>query len=348
MAYRFNPNQSAADGAAAILHLKTVLESAGWTCKGYGSTNGNVYRNPSQAGAVYATVDHAFLYGVNRAWFVMQQPAGGAAPYSGSRQLLFVAGDNEHTWYIAYSRTGAFTGGAAETPATAPDQVAAHGSHSGSHPAYSLVPATLFDPASFGPHRVQCGAFKLDDEDPSKSPFSFYFLVYRSGQAGTDNIIAAAILFEGFKKGTYSFDEASPTDITKSDLDPHVLVVAGREFWFQTVTGKATVGQLQGRSWYKLGTAGANWNLCGAGAKSFAGGGSAPNHANYDHVTSKIILLPIEWGSTQGYRGIGATFKWPSVNLLSGQFVSLAADGDHICFDDLVLPWPGEATAPLL
>jgi hypothetical protein len=118
MAYIFSTNVVSAlyDGAADYFALKEMLKAAGWT--------------------VIATGDGLGLYGAGsdvlasagggaggmanaRAYWTLQQPAGGAAPYAGSRQLTWQTGSgfglaaNRYDARVVWSEGGTANLGAA-------------------------------------------------------------------------------------------------------------------------------------------------------------------------------------------------------------------------------------------
>lgn len=345
MAFQFTTNKTPASGAAALIELKNLLKLAGWTILKYGEGTG---------GAVVNVVDQnaddlldATKLDTASAWFLMQQPAGGAAPYSGTRQLLFWrSATTTKDWYIGYSRSAGFTGGTvdATTPPTATDE-------------QGLVTTSRSTTRIFPDHafRAQYGAFKLEGETADISPFVFWMVCYKSGSSGQDNVVNMALLFEGMAKGSFPFDPANPTDPTKSELDPYVFyckhsptfsVNEGGFLNYSNLSGSWDTSRGGGKTWNELGTAEAAWNEAGAAYKSFASG-TIPNSAGYNHVTGKIDLIPIEWGSSVAYKGVGNTFRWPTVNMLNADLTSVNSTGDRICFDDLVFPWPGVATTPL-
>jgi hypothetical protein len=337
-----------------------MLKSAGWKVTKTFDVNANSLLSPNATGTT-PDISVSSL-GHSGSWFIIQQPTLNAdgttppAPFAGSRQYLFVRGADDQHWYISYSRTGIYANGAAAVFGNpfvsavipyATDEVGFDlASRSGSDHGISGISFShpLLTTA------VSTGGTHLHVAATTSAPFAFYFVNYPSGQApNAETPCTTAIFTEAMAPGSFSFDSNHPTDVTVSDLDPIVHFVANPPNWAPATGGALVGGSVgsKGKMWYSLNTANVSWKTVGGAGKNLAGGASIPNNAGFDPVTGNIVLVPIEWGNNVGLRGVGLYYKWPSANMVNAQLCSSQVNGDRICFDDLIVPWPGEATTPL-
>lgn len=121
-------NQTTSSGAVAAYSLLTTLISGGWSAVSSGdglsayNGSGNVFTSGNSGANGFDNTN---------AWIVLQQPGGGTAPYTGTRQLRITRAANASQIYMAHSFSVGFTGGAAATLPTASDQKGFNTAHSG-------------------------------------------------------------------------------------------------------------------------------------------------------------------------------------------------------------------------
>jgi hypothetical protein len=369
MAYKF----TFADGSStvnlvpetatkAIWYLKEALKSAGWVVKHTFKAASQTLESPDSTGTTSDISPDSDGLASNGSWFVIQQPSANAdsspvqAPFGGTRQYIFVRGNDDKQWYIGYSYTGTFGNATVTDIAYAPDEKPVIGSvpfvsRNTSNHEISGITFTY----NMFPDVVSTGGSVLQLGVSDKAPFTFYFVNYISGtNQNADTGATTGFMTEAMAPGTFTFDSDNPYNPAFTDIDPIVHYIhpyIGYYSYYGMVqpTAAFSVGMLSqsatnGKMWFKPTSGNAQWGNVSAGLTSFTSG-SVPNGMGNDHITNKVILVPIQWGSgSLGLRGIGSTFRWPSSNLLHGQLVSGATD--KVCFDDLVFPWPSDEIIP--
>lgn len=353
----------------AIWYLKEALKSAGWVVKHTFKAASQTLESPDATGTTADISADADGLAATGSWFVIQQPALNAdgttpqAPFGGTRQYIFVRGDDDKKWYVGYSFTGTFGNATTTDIAYAPDEVALNSTGyatatrnksthdlSGINFLMKLFP----DQASGGGTALQIGV-------SDKAPFTCYFVNYISGTLNNaDNGMTTGFMIEAMANGTFTFDPQNPYSPAFTDIDPlvHFIHPYVGYFNYQYYTNIEPVSAFSwnnlctaspAKMWYKPTTGNAQWANVAAAYSYFGNGSYAiPNSAGYDHITQKVILVPVMWGGDKGLRGVGSTFKWPSQNLLHGQLVANDGSSGHkVCFDDLVFPWPSDQITPI-
>lgn len=325
-------NLDPASCTEAIWNLKEVLKNAGWVVKKTFKATGTVLATPNATG----NTPDLSVSDLNStgSWFVIQQPSANAdssvpaAPFNGSRQYLFYRGSNDRAWYIGYSRTGAFANESLVQVAYASDEKAVSGSRSGSN-----APSTNYIVNS-----NIAGGSVLNIGASNTAPFSFYMIGYTAGASKAPTI---ALLVDAFAAGTFTFDNANPSDSTKSDLDPFVHCCFNT--WDSNTTASYVLNNndFNKRSWFKLNTPSADWKQVSY---------SVPTNFGVDQINGKVVIGPMVWGdsgNTAGPRGAGATFKNVMSSVSDGALLTVSSAGDRIVFQEITFPWPGENFAPL-
>ncbi len=338
--------------AEAIFLLKEQLKAAGWTVPS--SSDGTTY-NPAgdqitSGGSGAGGLDNA------SAWFRIQQPAGGVAPYSGTREWLFQHSDNPANstdWVSAYDFAG-FTGGApdAVTSPTGADTNAMLGNPGGN----GASAVGLFSGVVPTIQRIRLQIIALDDT----KGFSFWFASKEMGNAGP--YVDTVIYFDAMVSGSFPYGT-----VGAQDNDPYVMQTKFTSTFPVTDTGGnpenfMVYGSAKGNpiQSYKHGLAGAAYASVGA-LKLYDGGnttlpvdqlfvGYPFNRFNY-----KIDTIPVEWGvdrsqANPGWKGISTLFEFTMSHSL-GCVVAFNQLGDAVLIyqsingTGLVLPW--DATVPL-
>lgn len=321
MAFQFSPNNSPANGAEALVALKTLLKAAGWKLKRYVDGSSIVTVTDQAA-------DDAMTTGklnVTGSWFLVEQPAIALSPYAGTRQICFQRGSSgEAYWWVTYSKAGFNLDGNSSTIPTATDRADVVGTNNSGSQLFRVG----------GGYRLQLGA----EADSNKAPV-FYCVTYDTGHGSTDNGARSVLLLDFAAQGSFAWGE-----VAGNDADPGMLY-----FRYDTNAAPAALSEsslISGsnfwRGWSKYGNAGAAWTSYPARAIC-AGMGPDPHSGKAIHAA-----LPIGKVVVSGWKGLTTMLRWQSVG--DAKLVDLqtrTAAGDMIVFDDAALPWPGSGTTPL-
>lgn len=364
MTLHFNNGNSLlpTSGGEAMMALKNVLKAAGWTVVSSNSGNGvDTWGSGDNIGSTKAIIEHP------GAWFVMQQPSGGAAPFSGSRQILFhhssPAGwpsvSTHNVWRIAYSYGGHFTSPAANpswvpgspgylVPPVASDQVhiwggGPDGSNTGAAPVFgnqnygytSLFPAD-------GGYRV---AIAADDA----APFSWFMVAF----PGPSGRVPTIIFFDGMEVGSYNPLDVDPYVMWASYTSDETILAANG--WFVGSNPAASIP----KTFIKKGLSGEVWGyVLGDTEQFFVNYMGANIYTGKDDFRPISYVVPNGWGLPKHKKGTSTLFRWPSVSRNNGVLYTITdaitgnppannthQTGNFIRLNDVVAPW--DDTAPL-
>jgi hypothetical protein len=324
MAYTFDVNRASmdADGGFHFYYLKEALKAAGWTHVASGDG----------LAAFSAAVDQITGPGTGAngfdngsAWWCGRQPAGGAAPYAGTRQVVFQVGagsgvGRRFTARIVYSQAGTANMGAASAtrvPAFTDENIV-YGSGTPAAPGF----AALF----------QNGLLVAVTEilaGGAAENFSFSLNVIPTAL----NLVSGGVSFDGL------------TNYVPGDLDPFVFMVKNAGWIASTLENIAFAFQW---SVFNGTPAARNVQMRGNPASSaFAGGGI--DYQRENPINSKIDLVQVYYtrpntvAAPGGWKGVSTLWKWRTLNKAIKSTLSVAAPGarDRIVLEDLVTFWDG-------
>jgi len=321
MANVFTKNLSPANNVTIIYDLKVALLASGWTCT-YSSDGLSAFGAGDNV-----TSSNSGANGLNNsnAYFILQQPGGGSAPYSGSRQLLFQF-TNSQNWAIKYSFGGLFGTGTNTTAPTASDSGIVLGFGNASQ---------LFA-LSDGQTRAQ---IMVDTTN-----FGFYLIGWKTGGGQTSCV--------------FMFDPLLSASLDPSDVDPFLIYGEGSS----NVLSSMGVGSSYGYSSDNFGAQGTvrGWlnkslgsaSFCSVPANSlcylngsnavidFPGCGSNA-YTGADEAAPVVYARCVTSGGTTGFKGISGYAKWNGTTRSNGDTLTLSTSKDRIYFGQCSLPWDG-------
>ncbi len=330
--YDTNNTVNASQMGFALFHLKTLLLSAGWIV----TSSGDGLAAYSAVGDII-TSDGAGVGGMGNAnaWIRLQQPAGGAAPYSGVRELVYQNGALLGTSIRAkYSYSDGFVGGAPsaiQTP-SATDEV------------FYLGGGTDAAPTFFAFGFAAGRRFNAMADDAS--PFGFYMFSFPAGGGPSGGIIA----MDPIESGTFPYGTAG-----RQDIDPNIFLLSSDAGLTSAVFTQRVLPDGQGgRCFMRKGYAMAG-NIFGgiciptitgngttpAFPATGAGDGVGPNPYNGDVNTHPCSYENINQGSTFcGTKGVSSFVEWVGSDKATGDTLNLALATSQIIVDQVALPWP--------
>lgn len=325
MNYVFETNLAPSSMSAAVEALVNKARDAGWSVQAW--SNGSTVSTTDQ------DLSAGTLNGMDR-WVVIQQPAGGSAPFAGSRQFCFWRRSTDREWCINYSRNGSWTGGGtgfvAGTASTPPSGT------SSSTPAFnekSLLQSsngqertavTLF-PSSNGPadrnYIFQIGF----DQD---SPFGWYLVAYP--QASGSSLINLTLGFEGMASGSFAYDAGNVTAFT-TDLDPYLLASSYNPYSVSNSNPIDSNSYGQKKIFKGAGQAGETFV-----SATTAGNASRPN-SFVNHVTGKVDLIPVPLGDSSSFKGFTHSWRWSCQT--NNNLIVFDGSQDRINVGNVAMPW---------
>lgn len=324
MAFTFDVNVASqdADGGFHFYRLKEALIAAGWSAVSSGdglaaySAVGDVITNGGTGAGGFDNTN---------AWICLQQPAGGAAPYAGSRQLVLQVGAGSGLARRFNARIVYSLAGTANMAAASATQVPAFTDENivlgGGSPAAPTFAQLFQNAALVATTEIVVGA--------SGEFFSFVLLV-----------IPTAL---GSVRGMLALDGL--TDYVPGDLDPFAVMAS---FNARTPTYLENIAYPEIFSVFNGTAAAQNVQMRGNPASSaFAGGGldyQRENPINSDvDLVRPFYTRPNTVAAPGGWKGISSIFKWRTLNKAIKSTLSVSAPGamDRIVVDDLVTFWDG-------
>ena len=319
MAYQFNTNSIPATGSVAVFALRTVLIAQGWTQQNSGDGMAAF-----GAGAVTSGAAGANGLGNTDAWIRLRDPAG-------VREIVFQRWVTDQHWYIKYSASAGFTGGApsaTQVPSATDEKII-----------YGTGPDNAFAGGQWLPtnntYRMNIAAGDVS------VGYGWYFDVFPTGNAaGTHN----SMLWEIMAAGSFPV----------ADVDPFVIYITppggttsawATDFWDGS--------QIHG--WFGTG-GGRTWQVVRAtvyyavaeGAGHFpaytAGWGAGQNS-----FTTNDDALPVPFGrlatapAPSGWKGFSSMIKYSSTVRANYDTYSISAPGamDWVWINGVILPWDG-------
>jgi len=264
-------------------------------------------------------------------WAIIQQKSGGAAPVSGTRQLLFWNRGGDAQWNINYSQSGAYgsSGQNATTPPTASDEQATPDSNSYyARSAYFNLFDSSYLPSSTS-YVVQMGGYDTD-------PRLWMFAYAKGAGNASSNTGKFFWVLDVMESNSYPFDSNTPTNAGTGDKDP--ILFSSR---YQLSSSTFNNPYANARSAYRaFGLAGQSWTDPGVVYQR----GSV--NVGYHHNTGKADLLPIMFGGSNSvFKGVSSIAKYVSKDLNSLTLLDGASE-DRIVFGDCAFPWDLTDNAP--
>lgn len=260
--------------AHILYYLKTRLKAIGWTCTRSG--DGTTYFSSSDG----ITHDRtgAGGFGNNNAWVRLQQPAGGVAPFSGTRQIVL---QNQTPLVAYYSKGSGFTtGGSASVRSTASDQqdMTASG--------FSVSAAV-----------VRMGMHFIGDNNGDFG-FSWALMFYNGPVGNVDSSVVNVIYMDAMRSGSFPYGT-----VGSQDNDPYVFRLDGSSF-------------LSGvRGWRRNGLSSSSWkiDMRALGIKVYPNAYPyLPSFSQRDvkHFTTGLYpTLPVIYTGDDGSKGVSSLFK---------------------------------------
>jgi hypothetical protein len=314
-------NISPASQAQAIFDLKETMKLAGYTVR----ASGDGIAAHSAVGDII-TSSGSGANGMNNtnAWFTIRQPAGGSAPYSGTREWTFQRSTLSYTWFCEYSGPDTTfdqtTGTATVRPVgLVAGQVKSFTPNAG---ADSILPSTT----NFT-YQIRVG--------DSSENFHWYLQCYPLG-GGTTN-------------GRVMFVPMSSNSITPTEDEPFIMCATINDLLGATIgasSGNANFFGWQGKN----GTINA-WAEINSWVLALAQTGAAlfPNGSGTNPDNQEDDSIPMYWGrraaaGSGGLKGATTVLRWPSNDRETGAVFDSA---NYIHFDDVIMPWDG-STGPYL
>lgn len=322
MAYQHTVNLTPTGGFAQVIGtFCNLLQSAGWSV--FKWSNGTTVSTGSTT-FTSTTLD------ASGAWVVLSQPTGGTAPFSGSRQLLFWRRSTDRSWHINYSASGAYTAGTgttATTPPSASDEVSTYGgeSQAARSSPYDLIQSP-YDPNSINT------TFQLAASDTA--PFVCWMVGYTKGQGSNSaNTMKMFWMMEGIQSSSFPLNSGDLTAYT-TDKEPYVFLsntYQGSQNIFAGSWGGLLSTNYLGYKSY--GQPGQVWKNVG---RLYERPG---NGSNFNHITSKVDLVPVFFGGSSLLKGLSATIRFTSKELNGLTLLDGDATNDYIVYADCALPW---------
>jgi hypothetical protein len=323
MSLVFDVNNLPAGGAEAMYSFKELLKAATWIHQAssdgltFTTTPGNINDKLTGFGTGVGGFNNA------SAWIVMQQPTGGAAPFSGTRQICLqrtsTGGGNGDSWRIKYSMSAGFTGGspsAIRTP-SATDEGILWGGGTDASPTF----AQLF---GAGERWHACA----DDA----SPFGFWSASYSAGLLGKHGFMMDPML-----AGTFPIE----------DVEPYGFYVdwttANPGAWDRTRLATETI-----RMWYDKGGPFERFVTDASALVPISATTTTaiPVGVNPHNGQDDLILMPyarranLAAGGPSGHKGFSRWLHWNGVTRVADT-LSVLSSKDHIIIHMSALPWDG-------
>jgi hypothetical protein len=318
MAKVWTPNTTPASSAESIYNLKQLLKTAGWTVPK--SSDGTTFN--SSGDQITTGASGAGGMANSRAWFRIQDPGGG-------REFCFQRGSSGNTtWWIKYSKSAKFTGGAADATnmPTATDEK-------------NLVGTATTGTTAFSGTE---GAMRYNSMADNAAPYSWWSYAFSNGGSTTRHFM----FMEGMQTG--SFDPG--------DTDPVVLGIY--------TAGSAMVSTNPIIGWTASdGTVGAvgnnfawiNGTYAGCGGIYYVGsaGGVSkvliPGGLPVNPYTSKDEVFPSHFARSvsvvapTGWKGVGANIRYIGTSrALSGDTLTVTTTRDFLVIEgSFAVPWDG-------
>ncbi len=330
MAFTFDVNRASlcADGAFHVYYLKEALKTAGWTVIDSGDGSGGTY----VAGTDVITSPNSGAGGFDNtdAWICLQQPTGGAAPYAGTRQVVFQCGagggnDLRYAWRITYSPGGTANiaaSSATQSPAFT-DSVLYLGGGTPAAPTYANMFVTAA--ATLGTTEILAGGVT--------EKFGFFMSVIGT----VANTSKGAMFFDPLTSyiatdaEPYQFG-ISPNPLVPGDLDD---VIGGFANSPGAITRSIFNGDVAG---YLCGMMG---NPCGvASLGSYASFVRIDPNGNIDTV-KPYYVRPTTVAAPGGWKGISTLFRWRCANKPTKDTYTVSTAKDRMIVDELVINWDG-------
>jgi len=321
MNYVFDTNIAATSMSQVVERLVNKARDAGWSVVRF--SDGSSVSTTDQ------DLSSGTLNGTDR-WVVIQQPSGGSAPFSGSRQFLFWRRSSDRHWCINYSRNGSYTGDGtgfvSGTLSTPPSGT------SSSTPAFNEK-GVLQDSARSSVEVFQSSNGPADrnyifqvgfDQD---SPFSWYAFGYP--QASGSSMVTFFVGSDAMATGTFALDAGNVTANT-TDLDPYLHSSAYYNYTVSNVDPIVNTGQGQRRAFKAAGQAGESW----------VDPSNASRTSSFvNHVTGKIDLVPIQIGGSANsmFKGILNSWRYSASN--QSNLVVFDGTVDRINISNVAVPW---------
>lgn len=313
MAHLYDMNGALpATGAAAIIRLKSLLVSQGWTVTSSGST-GTGY---SSSGDIIGT--NAAIMVVNNAWFCIQDP-------NGHRAFCFQRGTTNLLWRMKYSAnpTGitGFTGGApsaTQTP-SATDEQTVFGGGTDAAPSFSgLLTAD-------GTYKIWLLA------GDSTVGYGWYFFATLVGTT----TVQAFFYLDVLKPGSYPV----------ADVDPCVVYTSAGSANSATSTNLGTYATGP-QCWFAYGLSGATFTRVVAASYIDHGtfNESIPDNMNNNPADGNDTMIDFPYfrgtaaGGTGGVKGVGSLFKLQVQARPTGAPYKYLTAYDYGCFDIFLAP----------
>lgn len=353
MALQYTVNLTPARFSECIYNLLNRAVLAGWTVVAW-SDGTTVHNTPPGPGNNGFTTPGSGANGLDNAsaWFVMQQPSGGASPWSGVRQFAIQRQTtaNDTNWKIKYSFGGGYT-----TPASAGTNVQMPVINAGINDEQILIGGGTDASPTFGllfqgtegSQRYSCA---VDDGTDSPDPsFGFFSFAFPSGGGDPTH----GFMFDPLISGTFPLADVDPfilyadgnqTRVWKaetsssSSLAGEVFDVNGgcpRTWYrkglsspaqsFQVVSGMAICSLLAGNNFQRIWPIGAGSNVLTAS----------------DDLSQVIYARRAALGGNTGLKGISNFAKWIGSIRSTGDTFTLNTTRDRIVVGHVALPWNG-------
>ena len=305
---------AAVSGSTATYYLKEDLKAAGWTVVSSGDGTGGNY----SLGTDWITSPAVFVQ--NGSWIALRSPR---AP---NRQLLFghKGGTADTSWYLAYSRSAGFTGGAAATYPTAPDV----GTVLGTSTTYALAYDSNHSFSNIMVSETSDDFYCFQVKQGSGLAYGGFFLdTVTHTVAGDPDPVVVGCFYTGGDITTWATGLfGQTTSLRKMTWFNTKSTVAFRSIG---LTAYISSGQYGGVPW--------RWD----------DGGIGPNP--FDGLTEEFAALWIRnmWpGPPYGYKGYSTLFRAVGCHLSTGDRLDSVAEGakSRIALGPnsvVTLPWDG-------
>lgn len=260
--------------AHILYYIKTRLKAIGWTCTRSG--DGLTYFASSDG----ITHDRtgAGGFGNANAWARLQQPPGGTAPFSGTRQIVL---QNASPLVAYYSKGSGFTtGGSATVRSTASDQ-------------QDMTNGGFTPPST----HARMGLHFIGDNNGDFG-FSWAVMFYAGPEGAADSSKVNAIYMDAMKSGSFPYGT-----VGSQDNDPFVF----------RLDGSSLLSGLRG--WRRNGLSSSSWktDLQALGLKVYPNAFPyLPSYAQRDvkHFTTGLYpTLPVIYAASDGWKGVSSLFK---------------------------------------
>jgi hypothetical protein len=329
MAFQYDVSFTSATYAEAMFRFKELAKAAGWTVPR--SSDGLTYN----AAGDQITVVGTGAGGMNNslAWFVLQQPATGAAPFAGTRQMVVQRSSGfGHTYRIKYSFSAGFTGGTpgiTRVPSATDEQVLL-----GSGTDASPTAAALFINPTEGVSRFNIA---VDDGTATDNKFAFYLFSIPVGGGSLNGVW----LFDPMQSGSFPYGVGG-----SQDNDPYCHWVEGAGANTNNLDIESGVSSI--KCWLKKGLAGEGFVTTGA-MKYVAAGNNVvfPSGIGTNPHNSKDDALPVvlarraALAAPSGYKGVSTLMRWNGTLRSVCDTFTLSTTSDRVVLGTINLPWNG-------